>query len=477
MTISMNFMKGKLIGNSFWAIVSSFFQNIIYSLFFIVIARTYSTTEFSSYIIANTLYGMVMSFSSLGLSQWFIREIRQTDFRSALIVRFFKIQIVSGAFFYLVNILLCYFLYEATLVRNLSLLLGINILFDNIIYVFKTINISQYHQKRSFVITSIEALLKLFIAFMIFYSNMNLLFVVSMLIALRFLTLYLFLRYGLVERIDLRNVLTEGINFREMVKVLYEHIYFVIIGSVSVIYWSVGSLIASKMLHFDRVADYEISFKLFSMAEIVPVMVSASVFPILVDKGKTNPVERNSFFKKIFFAYTGYGLLVFTFIYSYAGFLIPNIFGEKYIQASAFCVEMFLTIIIFPTALLQANLLVSMNMEKTDMWLNLLSLFLNVFIALLGLYFIKQLSVINYAIFVSFLCFHIAQDILLVRAGVTKISSSLIFYGGILFLLLMFHFISISISSPYIFFIFWIIMLVTVLTFYRKGIRAKSVIA
>lgn len=468
-------LKGKLIGNSFWAIASSLFQNIIYSLFFIVIARSYNTTEFSSYIIANTLYGLVMSFSSLGLSQWFIREIKQTSFRSELITRFFKIQVCAGVLFYLINILLCFFLYESQLVRNLSLLLGINILFDNIIYVFKTINISQYHQKRSFVLTSIEAILKLLFAFIIVYININLIFVVFLLIILRFATLFLFFHYGLTETIDFKNIITEKLNLREVGKVFYENVYFVIIGSLSVIYWSVGSLMVSKLLHFDRVADYEISFKLFSMAEIIPVMVSASVFPILVEKGNENPAARNDFFRKIFIAYAAYGLFIFTFIYSYAGLLIPAVFGEKYIYTASFCIEMFLTIVIFPTALLQANLLVSMNKEKVDMWLNLLSLFLNISIALIGLYFIKNLSVINYAIFLSFFCFHLSQDIILIRTGVTKLSTSLKFYGFLGLMLSLFHYISTLLSSHYFFFIFWLAIAFAFFAFSRSG-RKKQVV-
>ena len=135
----IHLFKGRLIGNSFWAILSSVFQNIIFSLFFIVIARKYSASDFSSYIIANTLYGMIMSFSSLGLSQWFIREIKQNEHDTGIIPRFFKIQLLAGAVFYLINILLSFALYSSDLVRNISLLLGINIVFDNIIYVFKTI--------------------------------------------------------------------------------------------------------------------------------------------------------------------------------------------------------------------------------------------------------------------------------------------------------------------------------------------------
>jgi len=469
--------KDRLVGNSFWAILSSVFQNIIFSLFFIVIARKYSPSDFSSYIIANTLYGMIMSFSSLGLSQWFIREIKQDEFDGEIISRFFKIQLLSGAVFYLINVLLSFTLYSSDLVRNISLLLGINIIFDNVIYVFKTINISRYNQKRSFVLTSFEAFVKLLLAAFLIYLDISIFYVIALLVFLRSFTLYLFFRHGLSDRIHILNFWNRPLQTREIGLILKKNIYFIVIGSVSVVYWSTGSLLVSKMLHFEQVADYEISFKLFSMAEIIPVMVSASVFPILVEKGKADPAERNRFFKKVFLVYAIYGLLAFTFVYSYASFLVPFLFGEKYIHTASLTIEMFWTIVIFPTALLQANLLVALHMEKTDMWLNLASLFLNVIIAFLGLNVFKNISAVNYAIFISFLFFHISQDIVLVKSGIHRTSDAFFFYVSSALLLLTYHFLSAFFSSFYFFFLFWLLATPVILTYSKFLFRKLSVTA
>ncbi len=468
--------KGRLIGNSFWAIFSSLSQNVIFSLFFIVIARRYSPSDFSSYIIANTLYGMIMSFSSLGLSQWFIREIKQNEHDTEIISRFFKIQLLAGTVFYLINVLLSFALYSSDLVRNISLLLGINIVFDNIIYVFKTINISRYQQKRSFVLTSLEALIKLVLAGFLVYIDISIFSVIILLVIFRCFTLSLFFGFGFPDRIHVANIWNGSLGLKEMVDMLKKNIYFVVIGSVSVVYWSTGSLLVSKILQFDRVADYEISFKLFSIAEIIPVMVSASVFPMLVEKGKADSAERNRFFRKVFLVYTIYGLLAFTFIYSYASSLIPLLFGEKYVHTASFCIQMFWTIIIFPTALLQANLLVSMQMEKTDMWLNLISLALNFTIGFLGLIFYKDIALVNYAIFISFLFFHVSQDVILVQCGTNKLSDSLFFYISSALLLLTYHYLFILFSTPYFFFLFWITF-AFVLLFYAKIFLRRRPIA
>jgi hypothetical protein len=89
---------------------------------------------------------------------------------------------------------------------------------------------------------------------------------------------------------------------------------------------------------------------------------------------------------------------------------------------------MFLTILIFPTALLQANMLITINLEKLDMVFNTLALIVNFAICIIGLNFIKSLSVVNYSIFASFLVFHIAQDAVLIKRGITTFKSAATFY-------------------------------------------------
>ena len=78
-------LQSSLFKNSLWGVMSNIFQNILFSVFFIVVARRYTTEDFANYIIANTLYSFVVGFSSLGLGQWFIREMINTDDKHKLI--------------------------------------------------------------------------------------------------------------------------------------------------------------------------------------------------------------------------------------------------------------------------------------------------------------------------------------------------------------------------------------------------------
>ena len=154
--------KSKLIVNSFWGVAANLLQNILFSVFFIIVARVYNPTDFSSYILANTIYGLLLAFSSLGLGQWFVRRLLEDIDKERLIHQFFKLQFIIGVAFYLLIMVTTWMLYKDHLVRQLSLIIGINILFDNIIYVIKHVNIAQMDQKKTFLIQTIEAVLNKF---------------------------------------------------------------------------------------------------------------------------------------------------------------------------------------------------------------------------------------------------------------------------------------------------------------------------
>ena len=98
-------VKNKLFKNSALGILSNLVQNILFSIFFIIVARHYSVEDFGNYVICNTIYSFILGFSTLGLGNWFIRELKETDNRELLITKFIKIQFILGCFFYLLNII------------------------------------------------------------------------------------------------------------------------------------------------------------------------------------------------------------------------------------------------------------------------------------------------------------------------------------------------------------------------------------
>lgn len=451
-------LKTKLFKNSSFGIISSVTQNLFISIFFVIIARCYSKDDFANYIIVNTIYSFLVGFSSLGLGHWFIRELLNRNFDEEFLFKFFKMQFIIGCLFYFVSIIMTILLYKDPMIRNFSVLMSINIIFDNLIYVIKNLNIAEQNQKKTFILTLVESVIKCILAVCLFFYLIPVYYLILILLLIRFFTLNLFIKYGSSDKLNLRQVIMYNVKFVEIRNIITANWSFVIMGTLSVIYWRLGNIIVSKVLTKNDIANYEISFKLLSIAFVLPTILSTTIYPMLI-KAFNNGIDAlKSLFSTIYLPYSAYGILAYSFVCSYADFFIPLLFGNKFGNTAVYCREMFMIILIFPTFLLQAELLITMKLEKLDMVCNVISIAVNLILILTGLHFYKSLSVINFSIFISIFIFHVVQDVILIRKKIVSISHVLLFYFTVISIILLYNFNQLIINKRLIFIFIFIIM-------------------
>jgi O-antigen/teichoic acid export membrane protein len=461
---SLNLFKSRLFKNSFWGIAANGLQSVLVSLFFVIVARKYTTSEFAFFLIANTIYQFLAAFSTMGLGQWFTREVVNTSNRQELVSRFLKMQLYSGSFFYVCNIAVAFFLYQDVVLQYLIVLLGVNIIFDNIIYAIKALNTAEFNQNKTFIILIIDSVLKFSIGCLLFIFPLSIITLSFLLIGVRFITLNFFLGFGSSKAIGLRHLWHYRLSWKEIRQIVFANWPFIIIGSVAVAYWRISNIIISKTLSLADVANFEISFRVFAIAQILPLIVSMTVFPALVQLYGTGSRQNfRNYYNKVFIYYLLFGLFTYTFIYSFADVLIPWAFGSNYSGTAVYTKEMFLTILIFPTALLQANVLVAMNMERSDMWINVISLVLNVVFCFVGFMFAKNLTTVNLAIFFSFLVFHICQDVLLLRHSIVTGWHVLKFYLLSVVLVAAYILLSLKLSPVVLFTTYWLVLVIALI--------------
>lgn len=449
--------KNPIFKNSSWGVIAQLSQSIFLSLFFVIIARIYSTPVFANYIVVTVLYQLITAISSLGLSQWFIREMAQTSDRNDLVSRFFKIQFYLGLFFYIICVTSAYLIYDDSQIYYLAILLGLNIVFDNLINAIRCLNVANFEQKKTFVILTIESIIKFLTACVLFIYPFSIVVLIIVLIITRFISLNLFLAFGSSKLVSLKKLINYKVYFKDVRDLVLLNWPFIIIGGVSIINWRISTIIISKVLSAMDIANYEISYKLFSIAQILPVIISTSVFPALIKL--YNEGDREGFrhlYRKVHIYYLLFGLFSYTFIYCFADLLLPFGFGSNYSETSVYTKQMFLTILVFPTALLQANILIAMKLEKADMILNIIILIINASLCLFGLYFIKSLAVVNFSIFIAFLVFHVLQDWLLVKKRISSLRHLVEFYSITLLTIILFKTASRFIEPMIIFLIYWI---------------------
>lgn len=414
--------KKSFLQNSAWGLASNILQNLFLSVFFVIIVNKLPLQDYSNYLIANSLYQAVASFSALGLGQWFIRQLNEEEDLGFFLNKFLKIQILAGLFFYAFYLGFIYLLYNDSTIRVLGILIGVNIIFDNIIYGVKHLNIAQFEQNKTFVVLIIEAVAKLLLGLVIYIYPYTVIEMTVVLVILRIITLNLFLKISTSKLASIQSIVRLKISYLDFKKLVVANWPFIIVGSVAVIYWRVGSILISKFLSVTDVTLYEIGYKFFSLAQVLPVILSASVFPeLLKTYNEKGLVEFKKMYKLFYKVYLLFGFLVFSFMYSFATLLINLAFKDSLSEAGFYTQEMFLTMLVFPTALLQASVLIVLKLEKTDMWFNIVSFMVNFLLAFFGLMYFKSLSVINLSILASFVVFHLLQDTIMVKYKISSV--------------------------------------------------------
>lgn len=446
------FKQSALLKNSAYGLVANVLQNLFVSLFFVILARQYAAVEFGQYLIASSVYQLFVAFSAMGLGQWFIRRYAELAEHESFIAKFIKLQALLGLVFYGLQVLLSYALYEDSLIRQASWLLGANIVFDNVIYGIKHLNIAEGKQQKTFTVLTIDGLLKFLIACVLYLYPLSILQLSACLLGARFLTLNLFLKMGSAASINLLKLLKIRLSWPDVREQLLQNWKFAVIGSVSIAFWRVANILIAKYLSVQEVADFEIAFKVFTIMQLLPTVATATIFWRFVDYAKKGDMPgMKQLYQKVFLVYTVFALFSYAFIVSFSDQLIPLAFGSAYQSAVLATKEMFLSALLFPTVLLQANLLVAMKKEGVDMQLNIVSLLINLGCSWLGLYYFNSLSAIHYGVLIAFLCFHILQQVYLVRLGVTNWKQAILFYVAIALFVLGYHQV-VSFSEAYIHF-------------------------
>jgi len=458
-----------------WGVIASLLQNFLYSIFFIIIARQYDTKDFANYIISNNLYGFVLTFSSLGLGQWFLREIQHAENKNNVQYKFLKSQILIGVGFYFINLVLCSLIYNNEILLIISIILGINIILDNITSVFKFINIDAGKQNKTFIYLSIESILKFLLGISVIQYKFNILILCTFIVLIKLFSVVLFFKYGLYCRLYLSDIIKLDLNVGELKRLIQKNISFAIIAGISVLFWSLGNIIVSKFLTTNDIANYDIVFKIFVMAQIIPVIFSATVFPKLVSAVNKDLDELKKLIGKYYYLYLIYGITAYVFVYSYADIFIPMLFGSKYLPAVSYCKEMFLTMIVFPIVLLQANIMIAIKKEKIDMWMNLIVLSINILICLTGVLFIKNLTIINYSIFTSFIIFMLMQDTYLTMMKIQELNQIMKKYAVVITLLTLTSLPLIYINAIWIFPVYLVVIGIILSSQHRNIIQYNRI--
>jgi len=335
----------------------------------------------------------------------------------------------------------------------------------------KSINIADLNQNKTNRITTVETFVKLMVGVVVIYKNISIEMLLVILVIIRLVSLYVFIRNGSIEKYFYKKIINEKINFNEIKLIILSNWTFVVISTIAILNWRIGNLFISKFLSLADVGYYEISFKLLSIAYIIPIVVSTTIYPHLLQTLAVSRDKMIALYNKVHFVYFIYGFFTFTFMYTYSEKIIQLLFGNAFKEMYIYSRQMFFIMIFFPTVLLQANVMIAIKKERIDMYCNIVALLTNGLICMIGLQYFRNVSTVNFAIVTSFAIFHIIQDIILIKEKIVHLVNVIKLYVSILLATTLYIVMNNTINNNLNFWIFWILMGIVATIMYKSKIK------
>jgi O-antigen/teichoic acid export membrane protein len=418
----VNKLTGKsIISNTISGVAANVLQNIFLGIFFVLLTKSIGLNKFSEYVIGNSLYQIVAAFSTMGLANYFIREyVQMEEKKDYATLHFFATEFILSFIGYIIIILSSVTLYNNELVIiQVSSILGINILFDNIIYSVKAIHIAEKTQIVFLKITLFESLVKLLLASIYYYVPFDFILFILILVIARILTLklaYVSLPNNIKEEIGILSELKsikKKIEIKKIKGLIYKGRVFVIIGAVNIIFWRINSLLLSKLATKTDVGLYEIALKFFSIAQIIPVILLGTIFPVMA-KNYSDTKSYLTISKKTYLQVFIFSVYTTLFAYYLCPYFIDYFFGKEFNGAIKITQHMFFALIPFSLSLVQAYMLLSSHNEKLDMWLNIINVIFNTILGYTMISIYGSMGSVT-SITISFILFYFLQGIILRR--------------------------------------------------------------
>lgn len=440
------FKSSTLLKGSVFGLIGAVAQSVFNTIFFLIIASIYvEEDQFGKYVIAMSLVQIAAALSSMGLSNWYIREVAKDENDTDKLSQFIQIQFVFACIFVLLGVIVTHNWYNDELIIKLSYILAINVFFENYVYALRSHNIVFNRQGVTSIVLFIDGLLKLLLASVLLVIPIDLLTFAVLTIVARLALMFLAFKSSFARNFSFNKLYKPKDFFTDTLDVVKKNWTFAIIGATYIIFWRFTVLIISKLLSNQDVAVFEIAFKGFSLFALIPMALVATLYPDLVrlhTEGNTNK------FSRFYYQYSSYlflyGVVVYAIVYFFASDFVEYIFQGKYVEISTFISKFLLVILIYPVTLFQASVLVAIGKERQDMYLNILNLIVQISACIIALSFQKNLDMVVYSCLISNIIFLIGQDAILVKHEVISYFKSIKLKLVILAAIVTFSFIAFS---------------------------------
>ncbi|MEM4396986.1 MAG: oligosaccharide flippase family protein [Candidatus Woesearchaeota archaeon] len=373
--------KHKFLINNIFVFSNRIFSKVITLIILLVIARTYSVSQFGELVLivtATTIFSFVLDFGSNTLA---VREIAINNEKRFFLVK--SILVTKVFFFLIVSVLFSGFIYKFLphIKLQIIFLFALGVFFESSLLTL----VKQFEGLEKMNISSSLIILERIIL------GISLIIINSPNLFLRYSLSYL-ISNGLTTLIALwlsrfnKDVILKKMNFEDIKYVVNHSFIFFLFGLLSIIYNRADTFLLQILSGSEQLGLYRANFQIIEAIYFIPMSLGVSILPMFSRFYSSSNEKFLKFFNLLFEAILIFGLIITLFIYSNSYEIIRILFGEKFTRGSNILKLLSLTIPIFFLNSFIGNTLISLKREK----IQLISMFSGTFFKLIMLYFLTM---------------------------------------------------------------------------------------
>jgi O-antigen/teichoic acid export membrane protein len=346
--------------------------------FFVIVllTRYLGPEQFGILTYAQTIVGVMLAVSSLGISQLIVRDI-VTEFSkdaevigtSILLVILSSILIVS------ISLLFLFFYSDDKQSATLISVISFTVLFQAIFLVveayFQSKVLSKYIAIISSIVFFISSALKLFLI----YLNANLLYFGYALlfdsVFLCFASLYILQKQGVP-------IFKLKFSFSLAYKYLRLCLPLVFTALTMMLYTRVDLMMLQNLIGSESVGYYAAALRVSELLYFVPVAIMASLYPKLIELRKENRQKYFLFIEKLYFFMFWFSLLISLVLMGFSHLIVAVLYGELYLNSVEILMVLSFGIIFISVNSVFIKFLYSEGMEKKYLYMGIIGLVLNI---------------------------------------------------------------------------------------------------
>lgn len=169
-------------------------------------------------------------------------------------------------------------------------------------------------------------------------------------------------------------------------KILSLSFPFFILSLLGLIHFKIDSLMLGFMKSYSAVATYEAAYKLFEASQFLIVPFGMIFLPIFSEIAfHENWKEIQKLIKKLLLIMVTLGSVVAVIVIAAAGFIIPFVFGSKYLDSISVLKVLYLTVPVLYIANISSILARSIYLEKKAIKIMLVCTVLNIILNFIGI--------------------------------------------------------------------------------------------